>query len=89
MAELRPPVRDRGSIDLLSDLGNRDLDHDGARRDLMTDPGVRDLTQDLGTVDSLELGLLAENLPEGISLVASPARSGGFLAGRRTFLGSP
>lgn len=83
MAGLRPPERDRGHLDLLSDLGNRDLDHDGSRRDLMDDLGVQDLTHDAGTRDSVHLGrFLAGTLPGEVVLALPPARSGGFVVRR-------
>ena len=84
MAECRPPDRDRGSEDLLSDPANGDLDHDGSRRDLLDDPGVQDLTRDAGTQDSLQLGRFLGGAPPSEVLLGLPhARSGGFTAPRR------
>jgi len=86
MAELRPPERDRGSQDLLSDLGNGDLDRDGFRRDLMDDLGVQDLTRDAGTVDSVQLGRFRHGtLTDEVVLSLPLDRSGGFASKRRLF----
>lgn len=84
MADDRPPGRDRGSQDLISDPGNRDLDEDGFRRDLLDDRGVKDLVRDLWAGDCLDLGLAASGFrPDETVLSASPFRSGGRMTGRK------
>jgi len=83
MADLRPPVRDRGSQDLESDLGNRDLDGDGARRDLLEDLGIRDRVTDLGAQDSLKLGSGFVAQLEEVPLTLPSDRSAAFSLGRK------
>jgi hypothetical protein len=84
MAEPRPPERDRGGQDLISDPGNRDLDEDGFRRDFLGDRGVRDLVQDLWAGDSSDLGVAASGFhPDELVLSPSQFRSAARATGRK------
>jgi hypothetical protein len=86
MDDPRPPGRDRGSQDLLSDLGHLDLLKDGVRGDFLRDPGVQDLVKDLGSQDAAKIGSMRVGRPPTeIVLTASPSLSGGYAFERQRF----